>query len=227
VIDVIGTVVLFIAFTVLAIAVVHLARIQQRKWQESFALLARQLRVEYSPEIDQALPNQYAFLNRIAQGEERHAANVLRGVYRGHEVEAFDYHYTETTVNSKGELETQQCSMGFFILRLGRSFPELHIFPESFLSRIGQALGSGDIDFESVEFSRAFTVESNNKKFAYDVCNVRMMAHLLSDPGIAIEIENDCLALTDGWRLDPDTVMQHWNRLVAVRELMPDYLFAE
>ena len=39
--------------------------------------------------------------------------------------------------------------------------------------------GYQDIKFESAEFSKTFCVRSPDKKFAYDVCNAKMMEYLL------------------------------------------------
>ncbi len=86
-------------------------------------------------------------------------------------------------------------------------------------------MGFDDIDFESHEFSRNFCVRSADKKFAYDVCNVHMIEYLLANRDLAIEIENDALAIGFDRRLQPQEIEHNFDRLLEVRAQMPDYLF--
>lgn len=99
------------------------------------------------------------------------------------------------------------------------------IVPEGFFSKIAQAIGYDDIDFESHEFSRKFCVRSRNKKFAYDVCNARMIEYLLSNTNLSIEIEGRVLAVSFNRKLTPERIEPNLNRLITVRSLLPDYLF--
>jgi hypothetical protein len=133
----------------------------------------------------------------------------------------FDYHYQ---VNSGKN--THHYNFSFFILGLPGSFPELVIDKEGFFSKVAQALGYDDIDFESHEFSRKFRVRSPNKKFAYDVCNGKMIEYLLSNSDLSIEIEGEVMAISFNSRLSPEYIEPNLNRLVTVRSLMPEYLFS-
>ena len=105
------------------------------------------------------------------------------------------------------------------------SFSELIIIPEGIFSKIAQAVGYDDIDFESHEFSRKFCVHSKNKKFAYDVCNARMIEYLLSNTDMSIEIEETALAISFNSRLAPEKIEPNLKRLITIRSLLPDYLF--
>ena len=44
------------------------------------------------------------FLHALHQGENRYAYNALDGVYEGHPVWLFDYHYEIETTDSDGEV---------------------------------------------------------------------------------------------------------------------------
>lgn len=66
-----------------------------------------------------------------------------------------------------------------YSLILPKSFPELEIKPSGFFSKLGQAFGFDDIDFESVEFSKRYQVKCGDKKFAYDIRNALMIDWLL------------------------------------------------
>ena len=207
----------FIAiFAVVAI----LGYISSLKRREAMAAVAAKLGLQFMPHKDRYMPKRYRFLDKLRRGSNRYAFNVLSGGYEGHEVLLFDYHYK--TGSGKN---THHHYLSFFILHLRVSFPELIIGPEGIFSKIAQAVGYDDIDFESHEFSRKFCVRSKNKKFAYDVCNARMIEYLLSNSDLSIEIEDKVLAISFNSRLSPGQIEPNLKRLVTVRSLLPDYLF--
>ena len=207
----------FIAiFAVVAI----LGYISSLKRREAMAAVAAKLGLQFMPHKDRYMPKRYRFLDKLRRGSNRYAFNVLSGGYQGHEVLLFDYHYK--TGSGKN---THHHYLSFFILHLRVSFPELIIGPEGIFSKIAQAVGYDDIDFESHEFSRKFCVRSKNKKFAYDVCNARMIEYLLSNSDLSIEIEDKVLAISFNSRLSPGQIEPNLKRLVTVRSLLPDYLF--
>jgi len=207
----------FIAiFAVVAV----LGYISSLKRREAMAAVAAKLGLQFMPGKDRYMPKRYRFLDKLRQGSSRYAFNVLSGSYQGHEVLLFDYHYK--TGSGKN---THHHYLSFFILHLQVSFPELIIGPEGIFSKIAQAVGYDDIDFESHEFSRKFCVRSKDKKFAYDVCNARMIEYLLSNTDLSIEIEDKVLAISFNSRLAPKQIEPNLNRLNTVRSLLPDYLF--
>jgi hypothetical protein len=211
---------IFIGVIALVVVVAIFGYIAQRKRREAMALLAARLGLRFEPHRDRAMATRFRFLDHLRQGSNRYAFNILSGLYRDKDVTLFDYHYQ--TGSGKN---TQHHYISFFILRLPVFFPELKIGSEGFFSKIAQAVGYDDIDFESHEFSRKFCVRSKDKKFAYDVCNARMIEYLLANPDLTVEIEQDSLALSFGRRLAPEQIEGNLNRLIAVRSLMPDYLF--
>ena len=207
----------FIAiFAVVAV----LGYISSLKRREAMAAVAAKLGLQFMPHKDRYMPKRYRFLDKLRRGSNRYAFNVLSGSYKRHEVILFDYHYR--TGSGKN---THHHYLSFFILHLRLSFPELIIGPEGIFSKIAQAVGYDDIDFESHEFSRKFCVRSKNKKFAYDVCNARMIEYLLSNTDLSIEIEDRVMAISFNSRLSPEQIEPNLKRLVTVRSLLPDYLF--
>jgi hypothetical protein len=86
-------------------------------------------------------------------------------------------------------------------------------------------LGFGDIDFESIEFSKAFCVRSRDRKFAYDICHTRMMEYLLAHRDLSLEIEGHCVALSFPRRLDIEEIPGRLRQLVEIRNLFPAYLY--
>jgi hypothetical protein len=205
----------------LIVVIAVLGYISALKRREAMSGLASRLGLRFEPGKDRYLARRYRFLDKLRRGSNRYAYNILSGNYQGHNVTVFDYHYQV----SSGK-HTHHYNFSFFILGLGQSFPELVIDKEGFFSKVAQALGYDDIDFESHEFSRQFCVRSGDKKFAYDVCNGRMIEYLLSNSDLSIEIEGDVLAISLGQRLSPEYIEPNLHRLITVRSLMPEYLFS-
>ena len=203
------------------VVVVVLGYISARKRREAMRAVAARLGLRFQPRKHRGLARRYRFLDKLRRGSNRYAFNILSGSYQGHDAMLFDYHYQ--TGSGKN---THHHYFSFFILHLSVSFPELVIGREGFFSKIAQAVGYDDIDFESHEFSRKFCVRSGDKKFAYDVCNARMIEYLLSNTDLSIETEDDVLAISLSSRLAPEQIEPNLNRLITVRSLMPDYLFS-
>lgn len=205
---------------IFAVAVVlFIAFVAERRRTEAMRALAAQLGLRYHARSG-GIPKQFQFLNRINQGHGRYARNILDGVHRGRQVLIFDYHYT--TGSGKN---TQHHQFSFFLLRLERSFPEVTVRPEIFLERLGDMLGLGDIDFESIEFSNAFHVQSRDRRLAYDLCHPRMMDFLLAHRKIAFEIENDWMAVAMEKCLSPEEILVRINLPHEIRDLFPEHLF--
>ncbi len=217
---------IFVAFIGLIIVFGIFGYLGAKKRREAMLALAARLGLRFDPDKDWDLTRRYDFLDKLRAGSNRYAFNTLTGTYQGQEVALFDYHYETQSSNSKGHRQTHHHYFSCFILHLPRLFPELVIAKEGFFSKIAQAVGYDDIDFESHEFSRRFCVRSRDKKFAYDVCHARMMEYLLANDDLTIEIDGNVLAITFSSRLAPERIEPNLNRLVALRSLLPEYLFS-
>lgn len=215
----------FVIFVLLVIGAAIYSAIAARKRREGLFELAARLGLAFSPQDNMGIADRFQFLNQLAQGSNRYAYNVLSGSYSGYQVLVFDYHYETHSTDSKGHRQTQHHYFSFFILLLPLSFPELRIAREGFFSKVAQAFGYDDIDFESAEFSRTFCVRSTDKRFAYDVCNPQMMEYLLTNRDLNVEIEANALALGFPACLDPSQIEPNLERLAQIRLRLPDYLF--
>jgi hypothetical protein len=200
--------------------------IRARKRLEGLFELAQRLGLNFSAAEDYGLADRYGFLKQLAQGENRYARNVLSGTYQQNQVLAFDYHY-ETYTQGKSGRQTHHHWFSFFILTLPAVFPDLTIRRENFLTKVAEVFGYQDIKFESAEFSKAFCVRSPDKKFAYDVCNAKMMEYLLANRDLSVEIENQVLALAFDTCLSVEQVESSLQRLVEIRSRLPEYLFTK
>jgi len=66
---------------------------------------------------------------------------------------------------------------------IGAACPALSIGRETFFTRMAGALSFHDIEFEDDAFNRAFNVRGNDRKFANDLVDARMMQWLLGVDG--------------------------------------------
>ena len=199
---------------------------QAHKRLEGLWELAQRLGLDFSAAEDYGLADRYSFLKQLAQGENRYARNDLSGTYQQNQVLAFDYHY-ETYSQTKNGRRTEDHWFSFFILTLPAAFPDLTIRRENFLTKVAGVFGYQDIKFESAEFSKAFCVRSPDKKFAYDVCNAKMMEYLLANRDLSVEIENQVLALAFNTCLSVEQIESNLQRLIEIRKLLPEYLFTK
>ena len=196
-----------------------------KKRRDAMTLLAEKLGLAFHHERDYGLADRYAFLDKLRQGANRYAYNIMSGTYREHAITAFDYHYETYSRDSKGRRQTHHHHFSFFVLQLPKSFPELTIAREGFFSKIAQAVGFDDIDFESHEFSKRFVVRSKDKKFAYDFCNARMIDYLLEYAEINLEVDRHMLAMGFDRRLKVEDIEPRLQQLIDIRARMPEYLF--
>jgi hypothetical protein len=218
--------VIFVAVFVLVIVAVIFNAIAQRKRREGLFMLAQRLNLDFDGGRNCDIEPRFGFLKQLAQGDDRYATNVLSGNYRQNEILAFDYHYATYHTDKNGTHKDDHW-FSFFILTMPSVFPDLTIRRENFFTKIAEVFGYQDIKFESAEFSKAFNVRSPDKKFAYDVCNGKMMEYLLANRDLSIEIENEVIALAFNTRLSVEHIEFNLQRLVEIRSCLPDYLFTQ
>jgi len=212
---------------IIAIGAFVYCQIQARKRREGLVELAQRLNLDFDAGQDFGIAGRFGFLKQLDQGDNRYATNVLSGLYQQNEVLAFDYHYETESTDSKGNRTTQHHWFSFFILTLPTTFPDLTIRRENLFTKVAEVFGYQDIKFESAEFSKTFLVRSPDKKFAYDVCNAKMMEYLLANRDLSIEFENEVIALVCGTRLAVEQFELNLQRLIEIRSRLPEYLFTQ
>jgi hypothetical protein len=198
----------------------------EKKRTEALQQLATKLGMSFSSERDRDLAARFKALRGLNDGDNRYAWDVLSGPYRSQSLLIFDFHYETQSTDSDGKSRTEHHYRHVVLLQFPRAFPNLHVSPEGMFSKIAQALGYDDIDFESAEFSRRYCVRSPDKKFAYDFCNARMIDFLLGQSSLSLEVRDEWLAFIYNGRMSPDELTPKLDLACAVRERMPDYLFA-
>ena len=226
---ILGVFVLMFSFIVLAFMTA--ARNAKQK-ARSAALVkeARELGLSFDAYQGDFLARKYRFLDQfsVASGVSKDSCiNVITGEFEGHPVTLFDYYYVtkESSTWWWAPSWEQHCYFSFIILDMESDFPELTIAKEGFLSKIAQAVGYRDIDFESHAFSQRYVVRSRDRKFAYDFCNAKMIDYLLDQPILNIELQKEALALVFEDQHELGRTRSHLRRVSKMRSLMPNYLF--
>jgi hypothetical protein len=177
-------------------------RNQQRR--QELADLAQELGWQFDPSKNYTFEDQYPHFDLFSRGHPRYAFNTLRGQIAVGEgtwpVVMGDYYYQVTSGSGKHR-QTHTYQFSYVMLDFPFSCPgELVIRREGLFDKLAAMLGFDDIDFESAEFSRRFSVKGENKKFAFDIIHPRMMELLLASDPPTIHLAGNHCCLNEGNR---------------------------
>jgi hypothetical protein len=181
----------FIALAIYGAAQAKKRRGELAKWSATLGL-------SFSPGSDGSFDERFGRFAILRQGDHRYAYNVMRGEYHGRGLCAFDYHYATHSTDSKGRRTTHHHHFSAVILDSGLPLKPLLIRPEGLFDRVTEFFGYDDIDFESSEFSRAFFVKAEDKKWAFDVIQQSTMEFLLASPRLTLEFNDRLIIASRG-----------------------------
>lgn len=210
----------------LVVALGILAWKQEQKRIRAITMFCTENGLQLSRSRDRGLSRTFSFIPQLANGDNRYAENVIRGSLADFPVIGFDHHYETESTDSEGRSTTHHHHHCVYAVVLDESFPHLAISPEGLFSKVAQAFGYDDIDFESHEFSRKFCVRSKDRKFAYDFCNPAMIEFLIAHPPPPVAVSGNLLALVHDGRQDPAKLQARFDQVLSIRRKMPEYLFA-
>ena len=215
---------IFVAFAVVAGGAAYLSYYLKQKRREQMAYAARQLGLEF------ALTDPFDTLSEplplLHKGDGRGVENVLWGTWGGIECRAFDYWYYDESTDSKGNRSRTYHRFSCVLSPVDAACSPLALTPENVLTRIGDHMGLHDIELESEEFNRAFTVKSPDRKFAVDFCDARMMQWLLAHgEGFSFEVAGDRL-LASCRRRVPTELTVLLGTMKTFREHIPRVVFS-
>jgi hypothetical protein len=210
---------LFLVFGVLVAAVAYYQYQRKLVRQRQLAALAHGHSLEFS--IDDpfdTLGEPFALLQR---GDGRGVENVLWGDWKGLEIRAFDYWYYEESTDSKGHTSRSYSRFDCVLTLIDASCPTLQISEENVFTRLADALTFRDIEFESEEFNRRFTVKGADERFAAAFCDARMMDWLIRHgDGCAFEVVGDRLLCWSS-RVAPAEMIHLLGTAKTFREQIP------
>jgi len=182
-----GSIGIFVLIVAVGIAAAWISYHLKAKRRQALELMARQLGLTYSAEDTQGclgLP-----FSLLRKGDGRGTENVLSGAWQGMPVREFDYWYYEESTDSKGHRTKTYYRFSCAVTEIEAACSPITIAREGFFTRIADAIGLDDINFELQEFNDAFNVKAKDRKFANDLVDQRMMRFLLgTDPVFRFEV---------------------------------------
>jgi len=172
--------------------------------------------------------------NRLFPDWRLLARNVMRGVYRNRNVLAFDLPPdslppSHTTLSPKGGWRENLLSVCRFTLP--GEVPKLAVCPMNVLDAdlfgFFRTDDRHDMQFESDEFNRAFRVRSDDRKFAFDVCNPAVMTWLLDNREWAVELAPDGLIVRNAALWSREEYQKALDFGVGFLERIPEFVWRE
>lgn len=216
------------------IGLAYLAYRFEKQRTDALAELAKRLGWEFRRDKEHLHSDNLAHFAVFRRGHSRKRSNTMRGEVeiagRRYEATMGDFSYKETrqSTNSRGTTSRNTTTYKFSYMLVQLPFadvPPLLIRREGFFDKVAGFFGGGGISFESEEFSRAFHVNSPDRKFAYDVITPRMMEFLMEGKPGAVEIEQGCCCICDGsrrWKPEQFEANLEW--IKSFFELWPEHL---
>ncbi len=215
---------IFVVFVAVGGGIAYGSYYFKKKRREGLAFAAKQLGMRF------ALTDPFATLTEpfdlLRKGDGRGVENVMWGVWQGIECRLFDYWYYEESTDSKGNRSRTYHRFSCVMSPVEAACSHLTLARENIFTRMGDHLGFRDIELESEEFNRAFTVRSPDRKFAVDFCDARMMQWLLGHgQGYGFEVVGDRL-LASCKRLAPTEIVPLLGSMQGFRDQIPRVVFS-
>lgn len=219
---------IFIVGLVLVVGIAVVAYLADKKRREQLQGIAASRQWHYQ-ERDDSWVDRFEG-DPFGRGRKRQAHNVMTGKHDGRDFVGFDYvfHTTETSTNAQGHTQTREVSHWYSVLglRVGADLPRLEVSPEGFFGRaIGKMTGR-DIQLESEEFNRAFTVECADRKFAYDVLHPRLMEQLLRTRDVGWKVQQGWILTIEPNKHGVEEIDRRLMVIDGVLDALPDFVRA-
>lgn len=157
----------------------------------------------------------------VRRGDDQEVTNVLHGSLDGEPVQVFElackFHSTDAKGHRSTRTERYTCAV---VGNPGVWFPHLQLSPETLGSRLKDAVGMRDIQFESDAFNRAWDVRCDDRRFAYALIDPRVMDLLLAIDDFRFELNNDGILVVHR-RVAPEDVLEVHRAGLALRDALP------
>jgi hypothetical protein len=222
----VSTALIIIGVVLAGIGLFYFSYVKAKQRREEFAAFAAQQGFAYVA-ADNSLAGRWGG-TPFQTGDHWRVLNVLSGQFQGHPMVAFDYSYQTHTTNGKGQRRTTTHKFGVVVLQLPAALPNLEVSHEGiFGGAVANALGFGDLRFESEQFNRAFRVTAQDQRFGHAVIHPQMMEMLLARGEIAWRIEGNSLVGWDAGRHGPVEIMTRLQLLQQVTDNIPPYVWRD
>jgi hypothetical protein len=209
---------LIVAFVAVALAAAGVSYYLKAKRRQAFAAFARSFGLSYSS--DDPFGVVHWPFRLFARGDGRGAENVVWGPWQGQDVVAYDYWYYEVTTDSKGRRHRTYYRFCCAHVDVSAAFPVLELRPEGFFSRLADLVGLDDIDFELEDFNRRWNVKAEDRRFAYELIDARMIRWLVELKGVSFEVSGSRV-LAYARKGPPEGLAALIGALLAFRDRIP------
>ncbi|WP_193611498.1 DUF3137 domain-containing protein [Nocardioides lijunqiniae] len=217
-----GFLLLFLAFLALIVVLVVVGYQQAKKRREGLAAFAAARGWVYRP-ADPSLVGRFTG-SPFGTGSSRSATNCLYGAHGERPMVAFDYSYT-TSSGSGDNRTTTTHRYSVVAMNLGLVVPPLAVSPEGAVGRFFGRLTNRDIELESEDFNRAFTVTAHDRRFASDVLHPQMMQMLLQWPALGWRLEGDSMLVVRSGHHAPHEVDATLAVMDAILDRIPEHVW--
>jgi len=215
-----------VLFVVGIIAVVALAIYfgwyAKKKRREELAGIAASLGLEYSANDPYGFDS-YPF-ELFGRGDGQGTENVLTGTWQGTHLNEFDFWYYDQSTDSNGRTSRTYHRFSCALTELPIDGAALTVGPETLFTRMADHLGFHDIEFEDETFNREFRVKCQDRKFATDLVDARMMQWLAGTGGWSFELSGPYLLCYRG-RLKPTELIPLLGTLKAFCDHIPRVVY--
>jgi hypothetical protein len=155
-------------------------------------------------------------------GHDRRCEDIVEGTYEGWPFAAFVYRYDTGTGDDESTWSTAVVA-----LLCETSLPDLDVIREGAFGRAMGKMLNYDLQLESEEFNRAYTVRADDRKFASSVLHPRMMEQLLRGDRESWSIRNGDLLGLDNWNGKPEQITTQLDHLLAILQIVPDVVWQD
>jgi hypothetical protein len=178
----------------------------------------------------QGFPSGMALFTVFNTGFGRSMYNTIRGTLseRGMSVEFVSGDYTYKTESNNGKNRSTTTHNRSYVMMMIplRITQSLSVRKEGLFDKLTALIGFEDINFESAEFSRRFSVNSSDKKFAYAMLDARMMQFMLDVDPPNFELKTGVLLVCEGrWPVEKFATQIDWVR--SFIQKWPEHLIRE
>ncbi len=214
--------ILFVLFAALVVVVAIIGHLMRERRRKELRAWAHSRGLSFDSSKDRSLDNRYPAFKCLRHGSSRYAYNRMTGDRNGRRILAFDYHY----VTGSGKNRSHH-HFSAVIVHSPLPLKPLIIRPEGVFDRMAGFFGFDDIDFESAEFSREFYVQSDDRRWAYDVLHAQTIQYLMSRPRYAIQFDAGCVIASRSRRFTPAEFTEAAELIEGLLDRLPDYVRQE
>jgi hypothetical protein len=162
----------------------------------------------------------------FTQGDGRGCENAVWGTWEGIPLKLTDFWYYEESTDSDGTTDRSHRRFSAAIAELNWMVSGVCVRPEGVASRLADHLGLRDLEFESEAFNRSFQVEADDREFAFQLLDARMVTWLEPLEGFGFETMGRYLLVWSD-RLEPADLTALLAAVKGFRDRVPRMVWNE